>query len=81
MNSRTSAKRRSWKVLLLGLPLQLFALAVIGQVSISGKVTDENGLPLPSISVQVRTTTAGATTDETGSYTITSDLKPGRYVL
>ncbi|HEY8396340.1 MAG TPA: SusC/RagA family TonB-linked outer membrane protein [Flavihumibacter sp.] len=81
MNPRTSLKRRDWKKLFFGLAFQLFTLAVIGQVTISGTVTDDNGLPLSAISVQVKNTTIGATTDQNGFYSFTSDLKPGRYVL
>lgn len=38
---------------------------------VSGKVTDENGGGLPGVSVVVKGTTKGTSTDATGSYTLT----------
>lgn len=38
---------------------------------ITGTVTDENGIPLPSVSVVARGTNSGTTTNETGSFTLT----------
>ncbi|MEO0525831.1 MAG: TonB-dependent receptor [Bacteroidota bacterium] len=40
------------------------------QQAISGKVTDENGDPLPGASIVVKGTTTGATTDFDGNYSI-----------
>ncbi|WP_373494382.1 carboxypeptidase-like regulatory domain-containing protein, partial [Aquiflexum sp.] len=40
-------------------------------VQVSGKVTDENGEPLPGASVTVAGTTTGTVTDMDGNYTIT----------
>nr|WP_199077800.1 TonB-dependent receptor [Pedobacter sp. ASV19] len=40
-------------------------------VKIKGKVTDEKGLPLPGVSVRVKGSTNGTTTDPSGHYSIT----------
>ncbi|MCX2574155.1 SusC/RagA family TonB-linked outer membrane protein [Pedobacter sandarakinus] len=39
-------------------------------ISITGKVTDEKGLGLPGVSVQVKGTTAGAVTNADGNFTL-----------
>src|SRR6186713_317326 len=53
----------------------LIPLASLAQMkTITGVVTDENGNPLPNISVSVKGSTAGTTTDEKGKYTINADV-------
>ena len=42
------------------------------QKTISGKVTDENGEPLPGVAVVIKGTTLGAVTNEDGNYSITN---------
>jgi TonB-linked SusC/RagA family outer membrane protein len=39
-------------------------------ITVTGKVTDEEGQPLPGVSVLLKGTTTGTATDNTGSYTI-----------
>jgi len=53
-------------ILVAGLQLQ----TAFGQVSISGKVSDENNAGLPGTSVAVKGTTAGAITDGNGNYSL-----------
>ncbi len=54
------------------LVLLLSGSTVMAQKSIRGKVTDAaDGLPLPSVTVIVRGTTAGTSTQADGSYTLT----------
>lgn len=65
--------------LLLFVFFQLSILALSAQVTISGKVTDNQGAGLPAISVQVRNTNFGGTTDATGTYSLQTNLKPGTY--
>jgi hypothetical protein len=44
--------------------------AVITQAKITGVVTDEKNLPLPGVSVRIKGTTIGITTDVSGRYSI-----------
>jgi TonB-linked SusC/RagA family outer membrane protein len=44
--------------------------AVVNQAKITGVVTDEKNLPLPGVSVRVKGTTIGITTDAAGRYSI-----------
>jgi TonB-dependent starch-binding outer membrane protein SusC len=50
--------------------LLLLSVAGYAQDQVSGKVTDENGDPLPGINVLVKATTRGTVTDATGFYSI-----------
>ena len=59
--------------------LQLFALAAISQIKISGKVTGADGKGIPSASVAILNTEIGAATDADGFYSINANLKPGTY--
>ncbi|HEY1114549.1 MAG TPA: SusC/RagA family TonB-linked outer membrane protein [Chitinophagaceae bacterium] len=63
----------------LSVLLQLLLLSVCAQVTITGKVTDDQGVGLPSISIQVRNTNFGGTTDAAGNYTLQTNLKQGTY--
>jgi TonB-linked SusC/RagA family outer membrane protein len=42
------------------------------QKSVSGKVTDTSGLPLPGVSVVIKGTTSGTITDPDGNYSLTN---------
>lgn len=42
----------------------------VAAVTVSGKVSDSNGTPLPGVSIQVKGTNAGTSTDGDGKYTI-----------
>ena len=42
--------------------------------SISGKVSDESGLPLPGVNIQIKGTTKGTLTDFDGNYSITANV-------
>ena len=46
---------------------------VVAQQTVSGKVTDENGEPLPGVSIFIDETTQGTVTDIEGNYRITAD--------
>ena len=50
----------------------LFALISYGQNSISGVVTDENGVPLPGANVIIEDTNTGVSTDFDGNFEITA---------
>ena len=61
--------------------LCFFSMAAFSQVKISGKVTNAEGKGLPFISITVKGTSNGSSTDIDGFYSFTADLKPGQYVL
>ena len=48
----------------------LFAMQTNAQRSVSGKVSDENGNPIPNASVLARGTTTGTVTKIDGTYTL-----------
>jgi TonB-linked SusC/RagA family outer membrane protein len=41
--------------------------------SITGRVTDENNLPIPGVSIRIKGLTTGTSTDTNGKYSITAD--------
>ncbi|NNU34553.1 carboxypeptidase-like regulatory domain-containing protein [Mucilaginibacter sp. S1162] len=49
------------------------------QFTVSGKVIDDVGKPVPFASVYIQNTTQGASANSEGEYAI--NLKPGKYVL
>ena len=70
-----------YKNLLVALILFLGGASLtFAQPSVSGKVTDADGQPLPGVAVLVSGTSNGTMTDETGSYTL-SGLKNGDVIL
>jgi TonB-linked SusC/RagA family outer membrane protein len=46
--------------------------AELAQVTITGKVQDETGQPLPGVTVKIKNTTTGTQTDVKGAYTLTA---------
>ncbi|MEO6499239.1 MAG: TonB-dependent receptor [Mucilaginibacter sp.] len=42
-------------------------------ITVTGKVVDENGLPLPGVTIRLNNTNRGATTDANGAFTISVD--------
>lgn len=75
-NKKNSTAVKRITLLLLA---QLCCIAIFAQVRISGRVTAANGSGLVGISVVVKNTGYGASTDATGNYSFTADLKPGSY--
>ena len=59
------------KLFLLLMGIVVLAQVALAQRTISGTVTDENGNPLPNVSVVVRGTTTGTITNEEGKYSLT----------
>lgn len=49
-------------------------LAVAQEKTVTGTVTDENGLPIPGVNVVVKTTTNGTQTNFDGEYSITAEV-------
>ncbi|MCV6630278.1 MAG: SusC/RagA family TonB-linked outer membrane protein [Flavobacteriaceae bacterium] len=60
------------KVLML-LLCSLFGMTLYAQ-SVSGTVTDAQGVPLPGVNILVKGTTTGTQTDFDGNYTINADI-------
>lgn len=64
----------------------LFALLAISQLAaqtrkITGRITNAAGAPVPNASVLIRGTSAGTTSDETGSFTLTVPAKTKALVI
>lgn len=59
------------KLFLLLFGVVFFAVQAIAQRTITGKVTDDKGLPVANASVVVKGTTAGTTTKPDGTYSLT----------
>jgi len=59
------------KLFLLLMGVVFFTAQAIAQRTVTGKVTDDNGNPLANVSVQVRGTTVGTTTNADGNYSLT----------
>lgn len=81
MRSPLRLLHRRWQALPLIILFQLLACLVTAQVRISGRVTSPTGQGLPGITVQLRGTSTGATTDVEGRYNFTTNAKPGSYML
>ena len=79
--NRKKISRPLYYQLSLVLVFCLASLAAMSQVKISGKVTGADGKPLPYISVIVKNTSFGGSTDQEGNYSFNADLKPGPYTL
>ncbi len=71
----------NWRLLLLLLPLLVFSSWLQAQVTITGKVTADKGISTSNVSVLVRNTNFGTSTDESGLYSLTGNFKPGKYTL
>lgn len=74
-------KRNITRFALLLLSFLLSVAFVQAQVTISGKVTGKGNVAAPNVSVVVKGTNFGTSTDTEGNYSITANLKPGRYTL
>jgi TonB-linked SusC/RagA family outer membrane protein len=69
---------KPWILLLL---LTLSSFAVFSQVTISGRVTDAQGLELTGVSASLQNTTYGGATDQNGSYSFYANVKSGNYKI
>ncbi|ANE53664.1 hypothetical protein SY85_22035 [Flavisolibacter tropicus] len=69
------------KRLFITAALLFFTLTLFAQIRIQGRVSDVEGKGVPGISVSVRNTTIGTTTDPTGNYALDANLKKGSYNL
>lgn len=73
--------QQKWRLIFFVLILQLCTTIAMAQVRINGKVTEQDGKGIASISVIVRNTTFGTMTDQSGAYSLTADLKAGTYTI
>ena len=71
----------NWRLLLLLLPLLVFSSWLQAQVTITGKVTAAGNTAAPNVSVIVKGTSYGASTDAEGQYALTGALKAGKYAI
>ena len=79
--NRKKISRQLYYQLSLVLMCCFISIAAISQVRISGKVTGTDGKGIPYISVAVKGTGFGGSTDADGNYNFTADLKPGQHIL
>ena len=59
----------------------VFTLTLFAQISISGKVLGRNNKPLKNVSVTLKDTYDGATTDETGNYKFATSEKGSQILI
>ncbi|WP_432713856.1 SusC/RagA family TonB-linked outer membrane protein [Pedobacter sp.] len=50
--------------------MELLPVAVVQDITITGKVTDENGVAIPGVTVSVKGTSTGTSTNQDGNYKI-----------
>lgn len=81
MNQRKQSATGAGRRLSLVLALQLVFLAAFSQVRISGKVTGPDNKGIPGISITVKNTSFGTSTEANGTYVLAAELKPGQYEL
>src|SRR5215207_2399476 len=78
---RKKISRPLYYQLSLALILCFFSIGLFSQVKISGKVTATDGKALPYISVVIKSTAFGSSTDLEGAYNFLATLKQGEYIL
>ena len=81
MRNPLKPKHWRWGAFSFALLFQMISLAAMSQVKISGKVTTPDGKGAPFISVLIKNTTIGTSTDANGVYSLNADIKPGTYTL
>lgn len=62
------------KTLTTTLLLLCITICTAQQITVTGTITDENGLPLPGVNVVIKKTTNGTQTDFDGNYTIATNI-------
>lgn len=62
-------------------PLVNIALAQLQRIDVKGKVTDQNGGPLPGVSIKLKGSNTGAMTDGNGNYSISLPNSTGTLVF
>jgi len=64
-------KKQLLKLLFCPLLLLISIAALAQQVSVTGKVTDQNGDPIPGVNITVKGTSRGTNSGINGNYSIT----------
>ncbi|MEJ2162713.1 MAG: carboxypeptidase-like regulatory domain-containing protein, partial [Robiginitalea sp.] len=61
----------------LFLAMLLLSLGAYAQTTVSGNISDENGVPVPGVNIVILGTTVGTTADFDGNFTLqTSEMPP-----
>ncbi|TWI80231.1 TonB-linked SusC/RagA family outer membrane protein [Lacibacter cauensis] len=81
MKKSNEKKTSRWIHLFLWPAMLLLCSVATAQVTISGKVTSAGNAAAGNVSVVVRNSNAGTSTDASGAYSFSANLKPGKYVL
>ena len=81
MTNHISIRMGKCKLLFLVLLTNFLVLTAIGQVKISGKVTDENGNGIAGVSVTIKNENAGIATSADGAYQLLANLKAGKRTI
>lgn len=81
MTNPLKKQHRRWKALPLIFLFLALAFPAMTQVRISGKVTATDGSPVPGITVQLTGTTTGGSSDATGQYSFSANIRPGTHTL
>ncbi|MFM8710834.1 MAG: carboxypeptidase-like regulatory domain-containing protein, partial [Sphingomonadales bacterium] len=81
MKERLLSNRRKYLSSLLFVCFLFVGATLSAQVVVKGKVTDQGGNALSGVSVTIKSTDLGATTNESGAYSFVANVKSGNYVL
>ena len=81
MTNHISIRWGKYKLLFLALITNFIVLTAIGQVKISGKVTDENGNAVAGVSVTIKNSNSGISTNNDGTYQVITNLKAGQHTV
>ena len=81
MTNHISIRWGKYKLLFLVLITNFIVLTAIGQVKISGKVTDENGNAVAGVSVTIKNSNSGISTNNDGTYQVITNLKAGQHTV
>jgi TonB-linked SusC/RagA family outer membrane protein len=81
MKERLLSSRGKYLSSLLFICFIFIGATLSAQVVVKGKVADQGGNAISGVSVTIKSTDLGTTTNESGSYSLVANLKPGNYVL
>lgn len=80
---RVGISRRlyKWKSFVLLVFMHSLAAWSIAQVTVTGKVSDQNGAGVEGATVQIANTNFATATNTGGAFTLTTNLRPGNYTV